>query len=347
MSLIDKAVRFDSRSRKQDQAYLYVVDNNTRTRALDGYIYRAKGLLKAGAVILTAAVILLCSSFFTGNKTAQYFPRVFPLEDIFPDGVTQGHALHLKADSDQPAASDVREPLPAERLADDGKNTVRDETNISKDDTKQISAAKKAESSINAPESGTENYMPVHSSSIGKDIADQHTKIRYEQKTQGEKTLHPALLINTGVMYFDQHDYKTARTFFKNALQIDPDNVKALNNLGLSYYREGDYDRAIQQFRMAIEINPDNVETYANMGIVYRKMKKYDQSEKMFLNALRRRPDHPEVIYNYALLCRDRGYTIQYHRLLDKFAAIAPAELANLKTKVREYLDSRTAPLAR
>ena len=51
----------------------------------------------------------------------------------------------------------------------------------------------------------------------------------------------------------------------KKMLELDPENVYALNNLGSLYYIQDKYNLAIPTYKKALELNPKNV--YALKGL--------------------------------------------------------------------------------
>jgi len=56
--------------------------------------------------------------------------------------------------------------------------------------------------------------------------------------------------------------------FFEKALVVDPENDDALNNLGVASLQSGDYKGAKKYFIEAIDINPDNRDAKTNISLL-------------------------------------------------------------------------------
>lgn len=56
---------------------------------------------------------------------------------------------------------------------------------------------------------------------------------------------------------------------FNRALEINPNNIYALNQLGFLYRRQGDFSRAKASYEKAIVINSDYAYAHLNLGILY------------------------------------------------------------------------------
>ena len=100
-----------------------------------------------------------------------------------------------------------------------------------------------------------------------------HTQMLKELERQSNKSTYPGYTqrgqlggyITRGDAYYSQGKYDLAIIVYKKALELDPENVYALNNLGSLYYIQGKYDLAISAYKKALEMNPKNV--YALKGL--------------------------------------------------------------------------------
>ena len=63
-------------------------------------------------------------------------------------------------------------------------------------------------------------------------------------------------LINIGLLYDLQRDYKTAEGYLSRALSISPEDIAAIFNLGLIFAKTGRMEKAKEYFRKALEIDP-------------------------------------------------------------------------------------------
>ena len=68
-----------------------------------------------------------------------------------------------------------------------------------------------------------------------------------------------------GVLYFERKDYESAKKYFAQALQYDPNNADALGNLGAINHNLGDYKTAISYYERALQLNPNNQNIAGNL----------------------------------------------------------------------------------
>lgn len=82
--------------------------------------------------------------------------------------------------------------------------------------------------------------------------------------------------VNLGLAYFNEgRDMKAAAQAFEKALEIDPDDINALEAAGLSYLSRSllDYDNAIKTYKRATGLRPDKVEYWKNLLYAYKQKK--------------------------------------------------------------------------
>jgi tetratricopeptide (TPR) repeat protein len=74
-------------------------------------------------------------------------------------------------------------------------------------------------------------------------------------------------------------DYKKADIFFERVLEIEPNNIDALNGKGTSLYRLADYDKAKKCFDKVLKMDPKNIVAFDNIEILGKK-KEDDSSQQ-------------------------------------------------------------------
>jgi tetratricopeptide (TPR) repeat protein len=62
---------------------------------------------------------------------------------------------------------------------------------------------------------------------------------------------------------------RDARSFYRKALALDPQNVKAVNNIGVSFLQERNFTEARKSFEDAMRLQPDYVDPYYNLACLY------------------------------------------------------------------------------
>lgn len=91
-----------------------------------------------------------------------------------------------------------------------------------------------------------------------------------------------ASVYNLGLKSYEQGDTESAITFFKKAVELDPDFVDAYFNLGAIYKKQKKYFYAIEALQKAIQLNPDDIEITYELGSCYLEEKKYPEAKKYF-----------------------------------------------------------------
>ncbi|MEM9002408.1 MAG: tetratricopeptide repeat protein [Cyanobacteria bacterium P01_F01_bin.86] len=111
-------------------------------------------------------------------------------------------------------------------------------------------------------EKGTaQDYYELGSLMLDKKLYSQ-AAIQLKQalkRLEEEETSNAPLLYNAlGFSYFAQEQYDLAIRQYKEALQIAPDYVTALNNLGHSYERKQLISQALESYETALKHDPKN-----------------------------------------------------------------------------------------
>ena len=81
-----------------------------------------------------------------------------------------------------------------------------------------------------------------------------------------------------GLDYFRHHQYNMAIKFFKQSLQLCPNDVKTLDNLGNALREKGDIDKSIEIYKKAIKIDRYYSNGYINLSRAYILKGDYDKS---------------------------------------------------------------------
>lgn len=79
----------------------------------------------------------------------------------------------------------------------------------------------------------------------------------YRHLLSADTSNHLALFNQGYIKQFDQQELDSAVYFYKSAIEIQPDFVKAWHNLGMCYAQQGRKPMAYKAFKKALEYNPD------------------------------------------------------------------------------------------
>lgn len=88
---------------------------------------------------------------------------------------------------------------------------------------------------------------------------------------------------------------------YRRALTIDPDNAWAHAALGGLLFALGDNGAAVQPLMAAVALNPDDVVSLINLGMVQVRLKRWAGAERTFRRAIAARPDNAIAHYNLAV----------------------------------------------
>jgi tetratricopeptide (TPR) repeat protein len=110
--------------------------------------------------------------------------------------------------------------------------------------------------------------------------------------TPNDKFLH----YNLGMMFQDLKEYELAKGQYQNMIAIDTRSYPAYNNLGAIAYYENNYEEAIRYYSKAIEINPNYDKVWYNRGLAYEYMNEYDKAREDYLQCLKVNPNYEKAI---------------------------------------------------
>ena len=135
------------------------------------------------------------------------------------------------------------------------------------DDIKSmVSAFKKVSAdSMGAQTDGLYTADPSFSQSAPTILQDSDK----EQMPKPGKEDPAEFWLDKGLLYATYGNDNEAIKFYKQALQINPNNPRALFNMGLSYSSLGNYNMAITALNQALSMAPDNGDYHYGIGWVY------------------------------------------------------------------------------
>jgi tetratricopeptide (TPR) repeat protein len=69
--------------------------------------------------------------------------------------------------------------------------------------------------------------------------------------------------------------------YYKDKVDLSPNEPKYRVELGYTYFLKGDNDSAIKQLKTALDLDPKYYDAFLNLGIVYNDMEQYNDALKM------------------------------------------------------------------
>ena len=98
-----------------------------------------------------------------------------------------------------------------------------------------------------------------------------------------------------------------AEAALRKAIDLDKNNVDALEKLGKVQVQEGSADKALALYQQSIKDNPREVLSTFFAGELYEAKKDWDQAKAMYQQALSVSPDHPLASNNLAYVILEQG----------------------------------------
>src|SRR5215212_11796543 len=105
------------------------------------------------------------------------------------------------------------------------------------------------------------------------------TKGNNNNNSASQSNLGLSILLDSAREYYVRGDYKKADIFFERVLEIEPNNIDALNGKGTSLYRLADYDKAKKCFNQVLRMDPKNIVAFDNREILGKK--RDDSTQKL------------------------------------------------------------------
>jgi tetratricopeptide (TPR) repeat protein len=105
-------------------------------------------------------------------------------------------------------------------------------------------------------------------------------------------------------------DLHGADAALHKAIELNKNNIDALEKLGKVQVQEGSIDQAIALYQQSIKDNPRDVRFYILTGEFYEAKQNWDQAKNMYQQALAIQPDQPLASNNLAYLLLQQGGNI-------------------------------------
>lgn len=93
-------------------------------------------------------------------------------------------------------------------------------------------------------------------------------------------------LANLGKALYDQGNFKEAIIYFKQALEIAPQDTWILFHAALSYSNISDLDQAITHYKKFLAIEPENTNVLYNLALMYSGKKDFSEAEDVYRKLL-------------------------------------------------------------
>lgn len=126
-------------------------------------------------------------------------------------------------------------------------------------------------------------------------------------QTQGNATILPPSLQgtpNVAALFAQARSFHQAgkladaENCYRQVLEINGDDINAINNLGMLYLQQGKFEEGIRLLRRSVGINPEQCYAEMNLGNAYRELKCPSEALGFYDRAIALQPDFPQAYFN-------------------------------------------------
>ncbi|MFN2113389.1 MAG: tetratricopeptide repeat protein [Anaerolineales bacterium] len=136
-----------------------------------------------------------------------------------------------------------------------------------------------------------------------------------------------------------EKNWNDAAVYYQQALDIDPNNFKALTNIGLAYYEMREYREALEAYRKAVELYAEDPAPYEKMFLIYRDIDQVSDAVKVALQAAESHltnEDIQKAIENWKRVLELDIHNVKAHARL----GMVYERLGKKKLAVSEYINT-------
>jgi Tfp pilus assembly protein PilF len=136
--------------------------------------------------------------------------------------------------------------------------------------------------------------------------SDDEKKIYAKDMARYESNARYPLLYNAlGLVYMKRNAIGKALTYFRKAVELDPDFVEARLNLGFTVLGFRKYEDAGQSFEAVLKQQPKNYDAKIGLGVALRGQRKIDEAETAYKEAMALNKDRGDAYFNLGVLWKD------------------------------------------
>ncbi|WP_291318365.1 tetratricopeptide repeat protein [Desulfonatronospira sp.] len=97
--------------------------------------------------------------------------------------------------------------------------------------------------------------------------------------------------------FMQNQDWDKALSFWRRALNVDPDNQLALNQAGFTLFQMQRHAEAREKFDRLLELNPENHQGHFNLAIIYKYyLDEPEKAREHLEKIIELDPDHPDLL---------------------------------------------------
>ena len=136
-----------------------------------------------------------------------------------------------------------------------------------------------------------------------------------------------------GEQFFKSRDLAQAEIYYKQSLEIKPNQFEVCKNLGVAYYYQGKIAEALNCYDKAIELKPDYPEALSNRGLALNDLNRFEEALNSLELAIKLKPDFAFAYNNQGMVLHN------LNRLED--ALLSYGRAISLKSDYAEAYNNR------
>jgi len=108
----------------------------------------------------------------------------------------------------------------------------------------------------------------------------------------------PSAFVGQSTVYLDRMDLESALTAANRALELDPQNARAMTNRGWAKFLQGHVEESLSDLNQALTWEPDFLVALVNRSAIQVELGQWDQAELDLQKAMKVDDQHPAVWLN-------------------------------------------------
>ena len=101
--------------------------------------------------------------------------------------------------------------------------------------------------------------------------------------------------VELGNTFYDMGRYDVSVRWYREVLDLDPDQALVSTDLGTSLLFLGQTEEAITQYRHSLSIKPGHPQTLQNLGVAFYSLERYQEAIDIWKQLLVESPDYDEA----------------------------------------------------
>ncbi len=120
--------------------------------------------------------------------------------------------------------------------------------------------------------------------------------------------------VKEGIAHFNEQQDQEALQAFEQAIQIDPNYVRAVHGRGVILVQMKEYQKAQESFEQACKLAPDNAKIYLDLGELYYILEDYEKARIYYKKAVQLNSAYETIYFGKVDALLRRAYPFEYQR---------------------------------